>query len=214
IAGSALLAGRNTQLTSGLTYTWYDQPAGQGAGVKGKTAAVTYWLEDVDLNGTRTLHGPIAPLPVVAPLPAKAGELQRAGLIGEMSLKAITDARLGSVASRGSNGSSTRTPVSGVEFRRWPAAFAEQVAAQRMAAQSGALSSLAQPDALRGAALAGGKGGKGGKRKVTFDPGVVQRQIESQPGIKLAVDKEGWYRITQPELVAAGYDPNTNAPQL
>ncbi|HEY0432206.1 MAG TPA: hypothetical protein VGC61_10320, partial [Pyrinomonadaceae bacterium] len=89
IAGSALLAGRNTQLTSGLNYTWYDQVSSSESGVRSQKgnqqsaisnqkSAVTYWLEDVDLNGTRTLHGPIAPLPVVAPLPAKDGKLQRA----------------------------------------------------------------------------------------------------------------------------------------
>src|ERR1044072_9461801 len=202
IAGSALLAGRNTQLTSGLTYNWYDRVAevreqqaeGRGQKAENKTdPAVTYWLEDVDLNGTRTLHGPIAPLPEVAPLPAKGGKQQRTGLIGELSLKAIADARLGN---------STRTQVSGVEFRRWPAVFAGQLAAQRVAAPSGELRSGARTS------------GKGSKPKFSFDPGAVQRQIESQPGIKLAVSQEGWYRVTQPELVAAGYDPNTNAPQL
>ena len=29
---------------------------------KRRSTAVTYWLEDVDLDGRRTLHGPIAPL--------------------------------------------------------------------------------------------------------------------------------------------------------
>jgi hypothetical protein len=32
--------------------------------------------------------------------------------------------------------------------------------------------------------------------------------------IKLSVDREGWYRVTQPELVAAGFDAATNPQQL
>ncbi len=49
IAGSALLAGPQTALTAGNAYTWFD-----AAG----TAASTYTIEDVDLNGTKTVHGP------------------------------------------------------------------------------------------------------------------------------------------------------------
>ncbi|HEY8188006.1 MAG TPA: carboxypeptidase regulatory-like domain-containing protein, partial [Pyrinomonadaceae bacterium] len=55
VAGSALIAGAKTKLTAGLSYTWYDEITTAG----GQQSPVTYWLEDVDLNGTRTLHGPI-----------------------------------------------------------------------------------------------------------------------------------------------------------
>ncbi|MGH7701794.1 MAG: hypothetical protein ACREMO_01780, partial [Gemmatimonadales bacterium] len=55
VAGSALFAGAGTALTAGRGYTWWDaQPAGSGP--------VQYWLEDVDLNGTRTWHGPVTPV--------------------------------------------------------------------------------------------------------------------------------------------------------
>ena len=43
---------------------------------------------------------------------------------------------------------------------------------------------------------------------------VKQREIESLPGVKIAINREGWYRISQAELVAAGLDENVNAPQL
>ena len=49
IAGSALLAGARTVLTAGQAYRWVD-----AAG----TASSTYTLEDLDLDGTRTVHGP------------------------------------------------------------------------------------------------------------------------------------------------------------
>ena len=51
IAGSALMVGGGTELTAGRAYTWGD-PDGLGTD--------RYWLEDVDLNGTRTWHGPVA----------------------------------------------------------------------------------------------------------------------------------------------------------
>lgn len=51
VAGSALFAGARTPLTAGKSYAWWDrQPGGPGL--------VRYWLEDVDLNGQRTWHGP------------------------------------------------------------------------------------------------------------------------------------------------------------
>jgi hypothetical protein len=34
-----------------------------------------------------------------------------------------------------------------------------------------------------------------------------QALLSAQPAVKLSVDEEGWYRVTQPELVAAGLDP-------
>ena len=49
VAGSALLTG-STSLLSFRSYSWWDKPADQ--------QAVQYWLEDVDLNGNRMLHGP------------------------------------------------------------------------------------------------------------------------------------------------------------
>jgi len=62
IAGSALLAGARTPLTAGRSYAWADF-VGEAAG------AVQYWLEDIDLNGRRTLHGPVAPVLSSEPLP-------------------------------------------------------------------------------------------------------------------------------------------------
>ena len=38
--------------------------------------------------------------------------------------------------------------------------------------------------------------------------------LASQPAVKLTIREEGWYRITQPELVAAGLDPRTDPANL
>jgi hypothetical protein len=50
IAGSALMAG-DTVMTAGMQYSWWDSFAGDKQNVR-------YWVEDVDLNGEVTTHGP------------------------------------------------------------------------------------------------------------------------------------------------------------
>jgi hypothetical protein len=172
VAGSALVAGRQTTLTSGLNYRWYDdlKPAdvkgpaeetkGQRTALSSRQSAVTYWLEDLDIDGTRTLHGPIVPF--VQYQESMQGGL-RAALLTEVT---------------------RRTQAGGVQFAAYPATFANRRA-------DVASRPVSKPDAIG-----------------------LQQQIESQPGIKIAISKAGWYRITQPELVAAGLDPNVNAPQL
>ena len=52
IAGSALRMTGGLPRHAGKSYAWLD-PAVGGAGS-------TYWLEDIDVNGTRTMHGPVA----------------------------------------------------------------------------------------------------------------------------------------------------------
>ena len=52
IAGSALLMRGALPKHSGKAYTWIDSSAGAGSS--------PYWLEDVDVNGTRTIHGPVS----------------------------------------------------------------------------------------------------------------------------------------------------------
>jgi uncharacterized repeat protein (TIGR01451 family) len=52
IAGSALLMSGALPKHSGKTYSWIDSSPNVGSG--------PYWLEDVDVNGTRILHGPVS----------------------------------------------------------------------------------------------------------------------------------------------------------
>jgi uncharacterized repeat protein (TIGR01451 family) len=53
IAGSALFTRRGS-LPSGRTYEWKDRIGGN--------AFAQYFVEDLDLDGTRTLHGPVTPI--------------------------------------------------------------------------------------------------------------------------------------------------------
>lgn len=53
VAGSAFLTGQGASFTAGRSYAWMDtSPEGEGPG--------RYWLEDWDLGGKRTMHGPVS----------------------------------------------------------------------------------------------------------------------------------------------------------
>jgi subtilisin family serine protease len=73
VAGSAFLAGAGTNLTAGASYSWWDVAA-RGSG------PVRYWLEDIDLSGKRTRHGPVTPVVSARPLPLKS----RAALLAQL----------------------------------------------------------------------------------------------------------------------------------
>lgn len=64
IAGSALLAGANTVLKSGRSYSFFDSSASN-------LAPSSYWLEDLDLNGLSTWHGPFSANFAQGPAPSR-----------------------------------------------------------------------------------------------------------------------------------------------
>jgi hypothetical protein len=77
-----------------------------------------------------------------------------------------------------------RPEVTSARFSSWPAAFAAQQ------------SQLLAPPRPAG--------------KVS----LTQREIAALPGVKIAVTKTGWYRVTLAELLAAGFNPKDGVPQL
>ena len=144
IAGSALLMSGALPKHSGKTYTWIDSSVNAGSG--------SYWLEDIDVNGTRVLHGPISPSPLTSP-PLSDDETADSS-----TLKVLTQEQSSSKRSESSHGVenvSTNTPPSLAQHQK-------------------------------------------------------QFEIAANPAVKIFVEHEGWYRVTQPELVAAGLDPNVN----
>lgn len=160
VAGSALMAGRQTQLTAGLSYSWADELGvrGKGAGGSNPTSAisnpkspVTYWLEDVDVDGTRTLHGPIAVSDCSGADCKKLSERSR--LLSEVA----------------NPQSAISNQQSGVALNGYPAATA--------------IPDPSDPEP---------------------DPTEMQRTIAGMPALKLSVSRPGWYRLTQPEVLAAG----------
>jgi hypothetical protein len=51
-------------------------------------------------------------------------------------------------------------------------------------------------------------------QKLTPTQRKTQWKLAAQPAVKISVQAEGWYRVTQPELVAAGLNPNVNPRRL
>lgn len=52
IAGSALMMSGALSRHAARSYMWID--------LSGPSSGTTYWLEDIDVNGTRTMHGPVS----------------------------------------------------------------------------------------------------------------------------------------------------------
>ena len=55
-----------------------------------------------------------------------------------------------------------------------------------------------------------------GDAQVGSAQGAVEDQwaIAAQPALKIAIRKDGWYRVTQPQMVAAGFNPTVNIRNL
>ncbi len=73
IAGSALLMSGALPRHSGRSYAWIDTSIVNG---------VAYWLEDIDVNGTRAMHGPIA---VDAGQPATDGPVSETRMLSQLN---------------------------------------------------------------------------------------------------------------------------------
>jgi peptidase C25-like protein/all-beta uncharacterized protein/Ig-like domain-containing protein len=73
IAGSALMAGF-TPLTAGKSYSWLDNASGSGS--------AAYWLEDLDINGSSTWHGPVYTSSISGK--GRANRVQRATLLSAL----------------------------------------------------------------------------------------------------------------------------------
>jgi hypothetical protein len=85
LAGSALMVGAGTALTAGRSYTWRDVLPPDIRDID-----VQYWLEDIDLDGTRSWHGPID---------IEAGRSGDQGLFSEVTTAQILS-RLGRTAGK------------------------------------------------------------------------------------------------------------------
>jgi uncharacterized repeat protein (TIGR01451 family) len=142
IAGSALLMKGALPKHAGRSYAWIDSSAG--------AASASFWLEDIDVNGTSTIHGPI-------------------------SVQAGTDA--------GSETSAAETRMLSQLSQAPPADSIEQ-------------SRIIEPVLPLPAP--------------TQSQSQKQFELAAHPAVKILVQHEGWYRVTQPQLIAAGLDPNVD----
>ena len=160
IAGSALLMSGALPKHSGKTYTWIDSSAGAGSG--------SYWLEDVDVNGTRVVHGPVS-----ADSAASSQLVSDPGSAPSVTLNHLNQVQLNQVQ------------LNQVQLNQAQSAAMLTEASHHLES----ISPNAPP---------------------TLAQHQKQFEIAGHPAVKIFAKHEGWYRVTQPELVAAGLDPNVD----
>lgn len=155
IAGSALMMREALEQHGAKSYAWIDPSPVAGA---------VYWLEDVDLNGIRTMHGPVM---VQGFLPAPVSPTNAMVRIATLQDLAQTPAKL---------------------------------------AASGSMNPAAIPlTHVREAVV---------KAEGTPLRHQVGFALAARPAVKIFVDHEGWYRVTQSQLLAAGLSANVEARSL
>ncbi len=154
VAGSAILFGRGSLGHAHHAYRFFDADG---------TTSDRYWLEDVELSGARTLHGPA--VPAVGPLPKEA---PKETVSSPMSSE----------------------PVRGSMRAVQPHASRPTREAEREDDATAVQTS----------------------RRAEMPPDADSKRVETQLGlaagaaVKLSIREEGWYRVGQPELIAAGLD--------
>jgi uncharacterized repeat protein (TIGR01451 family) len=149
IAGAALFIRGGKPQHGAKTYQWID-PAG--------TAESSYFIEDVDLNGTRTSHGPV-----------------------NVDSSTTTATYTAHSASRVAN-STLLTHLN-------------QLTSQESALRAPLVRSIVTPRPTIEKLL----------------PGEFRVSLDGLPAVKISIRSEGWYRVTQSALVAAGMAPDTDS---
>lgn len=155
VAGSGLMAGQGTASRGEQRYAVWDVAA------QASNPSAVYWLEDLDFNGTHTLHGPVTPID---------GRLEAAPEIA----------------------SSNALRELSKQFKRRGKVFSMAGAKLETAAKS---------------------------RAVTAREGVspalqTQRALAAEGSVKIGITHAGWYRVSQPELIAAGLNPSVDPDSL
>ncbi|MGA7751397.1 MAG: C25 family cysteine peptidase [Candidatus Sulfotelmatobacter sp.] len=140
IAGSALQMTGALPKHAAKTYAWIDPSAG---------TAGSYWLEDIDVNGTRTMHGPVSVS--YGSQPASDAAVAETHMLSQLNQ-----------AQPATAGTQDSHVVEFLPIASAPRAWQYQ----------------------------------------------KQYELAEHSAVKILVRHEGWYRVTQPELVKAGLDPN------
>ena len=197
IAGSALLAGSGTSLGAGRSYHWWDtsslSPQSSGVGT------VRYWLEDTDLSGKRTWHGPVVPFVTGKPLPKTVKPEFLSELGTRLEEKYDQYWRVHDLKER-----LKRNPFlmegKGALGSRITPAYAKPASAGK--SLKAGTSVETQPSSLLSQSLPSSQS--------SSLVATMQQLLAGRPSVKLTIKEQGWYRVTQPELVAAGVNPMVN----
>jgi autotransporter-associated beta strand protein len=198
VAGSALTVGPGKRFSAGYSYTWFD-PQG--------TSSSGYSLEAIDLDGSSEWAGPIYPMAGRnGGQTRKAPRHERAMLLNEINGDGQAQSAVSSWPCMECDATSL------AEAGPFDARLFEK-------AERGGIDSKRRQAGVPGAAAAQGW------RVAGYESGVepphsteaslaVQQAIAGGRAVKLQVRKSGWYRVTQAELVAAGFDPSADARTL
>jgi hypothetical protein len=202
VGGSALLAGSRTALTAGHHYSWWDTSRDSDlSAMSYQPSAIKYWLKDIDLNGKETMHGPVIPVISHEPLPTKF----RPELLSEVGMRLqeryrdywkIQELKERLALKR------LEAKGAGTSFPRGAA-----LRASRIEASASSLPSGIKGEYSTGRALLKRSAPLSSRPEADL---LVQQYLAGKPAVKLFVKEEGWYRVTQAELVAAGLSPKTN----
>jgi len=165
-----------------------------------------YWLEDIDLKGKRTWHGPVSPVESVGVLPENAQAVLLSQLNRERTEEELDLSRREALQARLRQNQQSAVSSQQSAFSPQPPFF----------------SSRSSPRAnIDVVGLDDGKGTFQGPlpRAVISDrarmPAVeTQESLAGSSAVKLFIQKEGWYRVSQAEILASGLDPKVNPRHL
>jgi hypothetical protein len=224
IKGSALKTGPG-HITAGYSYTWWDTASSaallksrQGRDAPQAQRSIRYWLEDVDLNGQRTLHGPVDVEITDKPVEEKEESALLSQLAADQSDRDKIVSRVLNLQARlkNANPKAIDPPLVASE------PVEEKLQAEAKAEAKAEVKSedtekvKVEPKAEvkvegKSKAQVKAKGKvKAKTQRMNATPAEVQWVLAGRPAIKIFVQEEGWYRVSQPDLVAAGLDPKVN----
>ena len=175
--------------------------------VGGQRSVIRYYLEDLDLSGAKTMHGPVTPVFSHKPAPEKAQSM----LLSQINRQGAGGRAQGAEGKK--QGVGGRVLGVGAGNRSQPPA----VGGQRSAV-GGPRSAVGGPRSNvsiisvddRNEVPAGRIASARLSDKPLKQSSELQQALAARPSVKIFIQEEGWYRVTQPELMAAGMDPAVN----
>jgi len=196
IPGSALSSGVRTVLKATRSYEWWDTALSPQSSdpvllrtLNSERRTIKYWLEDIDLKGKRTWHGPV--------------EVNPSAMSSEFGVRSAISSQL-------PDREATRLSDLGARLNEkyrdyWKVQdFKEKLGLkqpQQRLRTGNKVPLRTDPPGLEVG---------GFKRKLDHAANEMQWLLAGRPAVKISVKEEGWYRISQANLVAAGLNPRAN----
>ncbi|HEX8474132.1 MAG TPA: C25 family cysteine peptidase [Pyrinomonadaceae bacterium] len=193
VAGSALVAGAHTALTAGNSYTWFDT---------GAKPTARYWLEDIDLSGKTTMHGPFWSTRTTRSIKTLQPQQQRR--------------QLTLLSQLGAPPASSSVATTQSAQRQWPAILSDKrhTAAASVGASSASNNSPNTSGNVSRISSGDIRPGDADASPASQTPAEQQRRIASHAAVKLLVRRGGWYRVSRAQLEAAGLSQSVDPARL